>query len=100
MKKEIKDKAASVKAKLLSISKKAKVDFDALLLLYFQERFLYRLTISEFSGNFILKGGFLLFCLEMIWSRPTRDVDFLAKGVKNNASVLEGIFKNIAGLSC
>ena len=94
------DKAAPIKAKLLNLSKETRVDFDALLLLYFQERFLYRLAISEFSGNFILKGGFLLFCMKMIWSRPTRDIDFLAKGVNNNTSVLEGIFKRIAGLSC
>lgn len=100
MKKEIKDKTASVKAKLMNISTKTNVDFDALLLLYFQERFLYRLAISKFSRNFILKGGLLLFCLNVIWSRPTKDIDFLAKGVKNTTSALEGIFKNIAGLSC
>jgi len=100
MKKEIKDKAASVKARLLNISTKTNVDFDALLLLYLQERFLYHLAISQFSGNFILKGGLLLFCLNVIWSRPTKDIDFLAQGVKNTASALEGIFKNIAGLEC
>ena len=99
MKKEIKDKEASVKAKLLNISKKADIEFDALLLLYFQERFLYRLMLSKFSGNFILKGGLLLFLLKMPWSRPTRDIDFLAKGVKNTVSEIEHIFKNIAGIS-
>jgi hypothetical protein len=60
MKEEIKDKTASVKARLLNISREMKVDFDALLLRYFQERFLYRLMLSEFSNHFILKGGFLL----------------------------------------
>jgi hypothetical protein len=50
------DKAASIKAKLLNLSKETRVDFDALLLLYFQERFLYRLTISEFSGEVLKKA--------------------------------------------
>lgn len=99
MEKEIKDKAASVKARLLNISRKEKLDFDALLLRYFQERFLYRLMLSEFSDNFILKGGFLLLCLRMPWSRPTKDVDFLVRGLKNTSSEFERIFKRIAQLS-
>lgn len=56
--------------------------------------------LSEFSENFILKGGLLLVFLKMPWSRPTKDIDFLAKGVKNTTSGLKHIFKNIAGLSC
>ena len=99
MKKEIKDKAASIKAKLLNISRKTNIEFDALLLRYFQERFLYRLTISSCSDNFILKGGFLLVTLKMPWSRPTRDIDFLARGIKNTSEELEKLFKKVAELS-
>ncbi|MCP5102793.1 MAG: nucleotidyl transferase AbiEii/AbiGii toxin family protein [bacterium] len=98
MKREIKDKAASVKAKLLNISKKTNIEFDALLLRYFQERFLYRLTVSGYSANFILKGGFLLVSLKMPWSRPTRDIDFLAMGIKNTSLELENLFKKVAEL--
>jgi predicted nucleotidyltransferase component of viral defense system len=100
MKKEIKDKAASVKAKLLSVSRKNKIDFDALLLRYFQEKFLYRLMLSGFSDNFILKGGFLLLCLNMPLSRPTKDIDFLARGIKNAESGFKDIFKRVAKVSC
>lgn len=60
MKREIKNKPASIRAKLTNISRVQGIDFDAILLGYFQERFLYRITISEFSDNFVLKGGFLL----------------------------------------
>ena len=100
MKKEIKDKAASVKARLLNVSRKSKIDFDALLLRYFQERFLYRLMLSEFSDNFILKGGFLLLCLNIPLSRPTKDIDFLARGIKNAESGFKNIFKRVAKVSC
>lgn len=96
MKEEIKDKTASVKARLLNISREMMVDFDALLLRYFQERFLYRLMLSEFSNHFILKGGFLLLCLNIPLSRPTKDIDFLVRGLKNAAPEFESIFKRIA----
>jgi predicted nucleotidyltransferase component of viral defense system len=97
--KEIKNKSASIKAKLLDISKSRGIDFDALLLRYLQERFLHRLMLSKFSDKFILKGGLLLICFKMPLSRPTKDVDLLAKGVKNAGRLLEDVFKNIACLS-
>ncbi len=50
MKGEIKNKPASIRARLLNIARVEGIDFDALLLRYFQERFLSRLAISEFSG--------------------------------------------------
>ncbi|MEW6456928.1 MAG: nucleotidyl transferase AbiEii/AbiGii toxin family protein [Acidobacteriota bacterium] len=97
---ETKNKAASVRAKLLNFARAEKTDFDALLLRYFQERFLYRITISKFSDSFILKGGLLLICLNVPKSRPTRDIDFLAEGLKNDSAELEHIFRVIAGLFC
>jgi hypothetical protein len=39
---------ASVRARLLNLAKKTGRDFDALLLQYCQERFLYRFLISPF----------------------------------------------------
>jgi len=98
MKKEIKNVAASVRAKLMNIAKRENIDFDALLLRYFQERFLCRLAISEFSDSFVLKGGLLLICLKMPRSRPTKDIDFLAEQLKNDSAKLEYIFRNIAEL--
>lgn len=100
MKREIKNKVASVRAKLMNIARAEKIDFDALLLRYFQERFLYRLAISEFSDRFVLKGGLLLICLKMPRSRPTKDIDFLAQQVKNDPAELEHIFSTIARLPC
>jgi predicted nucleotidyltransferase component of viral defense system len=99
MMKQIKDKTASIKAKLLNLSKSQQVDFDALLLRFMQERFLHRLKMSEFSENFILKGGLLLICFQTPLSRPTKDIDFLGKGIGNTTGVLENAFKSIAGLS-
>ncbi|TET07443.1 MAG: nucleotidyl transferase AbiEii/AbiGii toxin family protein [Candidatus Atribacteria bacterium] len=99
MEKEVKNKAASVRAKLMNIARAEKIDFDFLLLRYFQERFLYRLAISEFSDRFILKGGLLLICLRMPRSRPTKDIDFLAKEIKNDPVKLGHIFRSITAIS-
>lgn len=100
MKKEIKNKTASIKAKLLNIAKSENIDFDAVLLRYFQERFLYRLSISKYSKYFVLKGGLLLICLNIPETRPTIDIDFLAEHVKNDTDELEHIIKNISELTC
>lgn len=100
MERGVKNKAASVRAKLMNIARAEKIDFDFLLLRYFQERFLYRLAISEFSDRFILKGGLLLICLKMPRSRPTKDIDFLAKEIKNDPAELEHIFRSITAISC
>lgn len=100
MKKEVKNKAASTRAKLMNIARAEGIDFDALLLRYFQERFLYRLSISRFSDHFVLKGGLLLIYLKMPAVRPTKDIDFLAEQVKNDPADIEHIFRNIARVAC
>lgn len=100
MKREIKNKPASTRVRLMNIARTEGIDFDALLLRYFQERFLYRLSISEFSDHLVLKGGLLLICLKMPRSRPTKDIDFLAEQVKNDPAELEYIFREIVEISC
>ena len=99
MKKGVKNKAASVRAKLMNIARAEGIDFDALLLRYFQERFLYRLSISKFSDRFVLKGGLLFICFKMPMSRPTKDIDFLAEQVKNDPDDIKHIFRDIAKIT-
>ncbi|MDF1550707.1 MAG: hypothetical protein P1P88_22990 [Bacteroidales bacterium] len=70
--------AKSVRAKLLHISKKGNISFQLMIIRYFQERLLYRLSISEFNKNFCLKGGVLLYMLDEKKSHPTIYIDFLA----------------------
>jgi predicted nucleotidyltransferase component of viral defense system len=98
--KKVKNKAASIRAKLMNIARAEGIDFDALLLRYFQERFLYRLSNSKFSDHFVLKGGLLLVCLKMPVLRPTKDIDFLAEQVKNDSAEIEHIFKDITKVTC
>jgi hypothetical protein len=60
---DIKNMAASVRARLASIAKMEQRPFDSVLLLYMQERLLHRLSVSKYVDHFILKGGLLMFIL-------------------------------------
>ena len=51
------DQIASVKARLLNVAKASYLTFESVLRRYFQERLLYRLSVSEYGDYFILKGG-------------------------------------------
>jgi len=57
---EPKNIAESVANRLKEKSREAGMDYNAILLLYMQERFLYRLSQSVYRDRFILKGGLLL----------------------------------------
>ena len=72
--------AASVRQRLLDLSRERGEDFQLILTWYTAERFLYRLALSKHSKQFILKGAMLL----NVWMdrshRPTRDLDFAGYG--------------------
>jgi predicted nucleotidyltransferase component of viral defense system len=59
------------------------------------ERFLVRLSRSDYRDHFILKGGLLLSKYLPI-GRQTQDLDFCAKNLKNEEKLLKDIFKTIA----
>ena len=90
--------AASVRARLLNRAKADKVEFQLLLTRFALERLLYRLSISPYRDQLLLKGA-LLFDL---WfdepHRPTRDVDFLGFGPAEIPR-LEEIFRAICGIT-
>ncbi|MEO0321663.1 MAG: nucleotidyl transferase AbiEii/AbiGii toxin family protein, partial [Myxococcota bacterium] len=72
--------AASVRARLLALSKERGEEFQRLLIRFGNERLLYRLSASEHAPSFVLKGATLF----AVWSeaphRPTKDLDLLGVG--------------------
>ena len=70
----------SVSRKLLNAAKAKGVDYNIVLIWYGLERFLYRLSVSKYSDEFILKGAMLF----AVWAkqplRPTKDLDLMAYG--------------------
>ena len=59
------------------------------------ERILERISVSEYQDNFILKGGFFLYCLTNFDSRVTYDIDFLLSKIPNDEEKLKEILIEI-----
>jgi hypothetical protein len=72
--------SASVREKLRQLSEARSIPFARLLERFVLERLLYRLSVSPFRENMVLKGAMLLSLWSQAEHRPTRDVDFLAYG--------------------
>jgi len=85
MTKELKNIEASVKGRLYNLAKKEKLNFDFVLLLFMQERLLYRLSISKYNRKFILKGGLLILSA----------TNFKTKEYRGQASQIHKIYKNM-----
>ena len=88
--------AASVRARLLKVSKERHEDFTLTLMNYAAERFLYRLSRSNRRDQFVLKGAMLFAVRIGVPYRPTRDLDLLGTVDPTEAAV-EAAVRDIAG---
>ncbi len=75
-----KNVSASVKARLLNLSRVSGEDFQQLLTRYAVERLLFRLSASGHRSDFVLKGAMLFALWTGQLHRPTRDLDLLGFG--------------------
>lgn len=85
--------------RLLNISRKEQLSFQMILSRYIQERFLYRVSVSEYASKFLLKGGALLYVFDLFAARPTLDIDLLGIGVKNSLPNMKNIFSEICSIN-
>ena len=74
----------SVKTRLLNLTNETDYRYMYLLARYFNERLLYRVSVSQYKDNFLLKGGSLLYAMDGLNARPTIDVDFMAKRISRD----------------
>ncbi len=95
---DVKDLEASIRARLLKIAKETGENYNAVLLRFFQERFLARLAESRYQKHFVLKGGLLLLVHHGSAFRPTVDIDMLGIDISNEPEVLVDIIRQIAEL--
>lgn len=95
----IKNIAHSRKTKLLNLVNKDNKAYQQLLVRYFHERFLSRLSTSPYRERFILKGGALLYAFEEFMPRPTLDVDFMGYRINNTPEEIKAAFVDIMKLS-
>lgn len=95
--KPIHNLAASVYDRLLKRTRSGAEDFQFVLMRYGAERLMYRLSESQYSANFVLKGAMLF----LVWTgaqyRATKDLDLLAL---QSASVerLREVFRELCQL--
>ena len=87
--KQVRNLAASVHARLLRLAHERGEELQRVLVKFALERFLYRLGVSRFAGQFVLKGALLF----QIWQgglpRMTRDLDLLGLGSNSEAAIRE-----------
>jgi predicted nucleotidyltransferase component of viral defense system len=95
----MKNTAASIRARLGNLAKKENLSFQLIILRFLHERFLYRLSVSRFSGNFLLKGGALLYALEGSKTRSTLDIDFLGRNIANNSETIKEAITEICAFN-
>jgi hypothetical protein len=79
--------AASVRARLLKVSRERREDFTLTLMNYAAERFLYRLSRSRLRDQFILKGAMLFAVRIGEQYRATRDLDLLGMGAATEVAI-------------
>ncbi|NDH09688.1 MAG: nucleotidyl transferase AbiEii/AbiGii toxin family protein [Gammaproteobacteria bacterium] len=91
--------AESIRARLLNLSKSEGSDFSTLLTRYALERFLYRISQSEYANIFLLKGALLFALWYDMPHRPTKDIDLLGFG-QSDLLTMKRIFQEIATIPC
>lgn len=91
--------AQSIKARILNMSAGDNKKYQQLIVRFFHERLLYRLSRSEFRDRFILKGGALLYAFDEFAPRPTLDIDFMGKSINNEKENILEVFRKITSVA-
>ena len=75
--------AEDLKIKIKTKAHENHLEPQDIMQMYFFERLLYRIGISKYNYNFILKGGLLLSAIFGDERRTTQDMDTMLKGIPN-----------------
>jgi predicted nucleotidyltransferase component of viral defense system len=89
---------SSIRSRLKNFADKEQKPFDFIMMLYFIERLLYRLSISKYCNQFVLKGGLLLYTITDEYARQTKDADFLVKETSNSLDDIKDILVDICNI--
>ena len=83
--------ARQLKDLIRNMSKKKSADAQILMRNYMMERFLERISLSEYKNQFILKGGMLVAAMVGLDARATMDLDATIKGTNVSVEDVEMI---------
>ena len=90
--------AKQLKDLIRNLSKKKSADAQILMRNYMMERFLERISLSEYKDKFILKGGMLVAAMVGLDARATMDLDATIKGANVSLTDVETIISNIIAI--
>lgn len=93
----VRNLGVSIRDRLLNKARAEKRDYNLMLTRYALERLIYRISISPYRDQFLLKGALLFDLWFDVPHRPTRDVDFLGYGPADIPH-LEGVFRELCAI--
>ncbi len=80
--------SASIRQRLLNLSRERNEDYSLVLMRYGLERLLYRFSRSRHAQDFVLKGAMLFTAWTEKMHRPTKDLDLLAYGNSSGENMI------------
>lgn len=87
---------ASIKDRLKNKSRETGRTLQEIYTVYGLERTIYRLSVSRYRRNFVLKGGIFLYALyHGDYPRSTTDIDLLAQRINNAEEDMKDVFTEI-----
>lgn len=92
--------AENLKIKIKTKAHENNLKPQDIMQMYFFERLLYRISMSKYKNNFILKGGLLLAAIFGDDRRTTQDMDTMIKGLPLDTKELENIINEIISINC
>ncbi len=90
--------AKQLKDLIRNLSKKKSADAQILMRNYMMERFLERISLSEYRDKFILKGGMLVAAMVGLDARSTMDLDATVKGINVNVDDVADLIAGIVSV--
>ena len=90
--------ARQLKDLIRTLSRKKSADAQLLMRNYMMERFLDRISLSEYRDKFILKGGMLVAAMIGLDARSTMDLDAIVKGTNVNVEDIENLISAIVSV--
>lgn len=87
--------ARQLKDLIRNLSKQKSADAQLLMRNYMMERFLERISLSEYRDKFILKGGVLVAAMVGLDARSTMDLDATVKGANVNVEDIENLIASV-----
>ena len=90
--------ARQLKDLIRNMSKKKSADAQILMRNYMMERFLERISLSDYKNQFILKGGMLVAAMVGLDARATMDLDATIKGTNVSVEDVEMIISKIISI--